>query len=79
MIARFLAARRRAKALRDLDKRIAAMRLGMTTYEEQEDARRRHASNALLLGLLAIAGAGILFGMLDPIFESLDHLLKALQ
>lgn len=78
MIARFLEARRRAKALAELDQRIAAMKLGRTTYEEQEDARRRHASNALLLALLAMVGASIMFGMLDPIFESLDHLLRAL-
>lgn len=79
MIARFLEARRHAKAMADLDKRIAAMKLGRTSYEEQEDARRRHASNALLLALFVMAGACIMFGMLDPIFESLDHLLRALS
>lgn len=78
MIARILEARRRAKALADLDKRIAAMKLGKTTYEEQEDARRVHAANALLLALAAIAFACILFGALDPIFATLDHLLRAL-
>jgi hypothetical protein len=78
MIARILEARRRAKSLAELDKRIAAMKLGRTTYEEQEDARRRHAANAMLCALLAIAGALIMFGALDPIFETLDHLLQAL-
>lgn len=78
MIRALIEARRRAKSFRDIDQQLARLRLGMTEYERQEEARRKHAADAALLALLAVTGALVMFGMLDPIFETIDHLLKAI-
>lgn len=78
MIHRFFENLRREKKFSELEARIAAMQLGVTYQEKKEHTRQRRSADAFAWFCIAIGAAGIVFAATDPIFDTLDLLIKEL-